>query len=91
MVPSGSSVPTSRVNPIGGLINPPGQPSAQGKSSVGHPVSTVAGRPLNARDQSDTSKRWDPDDPWQTAGGVPPVLTPMPEQRVDPGPAIGLV
>ena len=34
--------------------------------------------------------RWDPDNPWETAEGVDPVVLPPREQRVDPGPAIGL-
>jgi hypothetical protein len=90
MVPNGSGAPASRVNPVGGVINSPGQPATRGKSGVGYPMSTMAGRPLS-QDQADAPKRWDPDDLWYTAEGVPPVLAPAPEQRVDPGPAIGLV
>jgi hypothetical protein len=33
---------------------------------------------------------WDPDNPWATDEGVDPVVLPAPEQRIDPGPAIGI-
>jgi len=90
MTPNPSNSPTSRVNPVGGVINSPGQQPARGKAGVGYPMGTVAGRPQGGHDQSDDSRRWDPDNPWETAEGVPAVLAPAPEQRVDPGPAIGL-
>lgn len=49
----------------------------------------VGGRRATRRDQSDSS-RWDPDNPWETAEGVDPVVLPPREQRINPGPAIGL-
>jgi hypothetical protein len=49
----------------------------------------TAGR-RSGRKNSDESQNWDPDNPWETAEGVDPVLMPPREQRVDPGPAIGL-
>jgi hypothetical protein len=47
------------------------------------------GRRSSRRDQPGSS-RWDPDNPWETAEGVDPVVLPPREQRIDPGPAIGL-
>jgi hypothetical protein len=43
----------------------------------------------NRRPQSEDSQ-WDPDNPWETEEGVAPVVLPPREQRIDPGPAIGL-
>jgi hypothetical protein len=45
---------------------------------------------LDRRDESTAVKHWDPNNPWETAEGVPPVVLPPSEQRIDPGPAIGL-
>jgi len=42
------------------------------------------------RGKSDEAMSWDPDNPWDTDEGVAPVVLPIAEQRVDPGPAIGL-
>lgn len=89
MAPTPSAGSTSRVNPIGGVISPPGQQPARGKTGGGYPMGTI-GRTPGDNDRSGDSKKWDPDNPWETAVGVPAVLTPAPEQPVDPGPAIGL-
>jgi hypothetical protein len=86
---------TSAVNPVGGLINPANPAasrSANGRS--GGPGGTMAGMPLSrsssANDETSGRSRWDPDNPWETLEGVTPVVKPPTEQRVDPGPAIGL-
>ncbi|MEV6629603.1 hypothetical protein AB0M54_02480 [Actinoplanes sp. NPDC051470] len=69
-----------RVNPVGGVIG----------QSAGNSVMPM-GSPNSADDNSGSQgRRWDPDNPWATAEGVPPVLMPSKEQPVDPGPAIGL-
>jgi hypothetical protein len=65
-----------RVNPVGGVI---GQNTATGVGGQGH---------RRRHDAEETP--WDPDHPWETAEGVEPVVLPQREQRIDPGPAIGL-
>jgi hypothetical protein len=43
-----------------------------------------------AEEEQEQERRWDPDNPWETAEGVSPVvLPPAATGRVDPGPAIG--
>jgi hypothetical protein len=84
----------SRVNPVGGVINPENsarQPSAAGRGgmSSSQPI-TTGGRSATRREEAEESMRWDPDNPWETAEGVAPVVLPATEQRVVPGPAIGL-
>lgn len=49
-----------------------------------------AGSRRTHQQNNDEDQRWDPDNPWETAEGVDPILMPPREQRVDPGPAIGL-
>ena len=53
------------------------------------PYGQAGGRRSGRRDQSE-DMRWDPDNPWATEEGVDPVVLPPVEQRIDPGPAIGL-
>jgi hypothetical protein len=81
-----------RVNPVGGVINPAEESTTRGV--VGGPMGGAAGQPLGGasgrRRGDDESIRWDPDNPWETAEGVDPVVLPAREQRIDPGPAIGL-
>ena len=64
-----------------------------GMSATGHPGGGLygqgAGRGRGRRDEAD-AMHWDPDNPWETAAGVDPVVLPAQEQRIDPGPAIGL-
>ncbi|XVU24775.1 hypothetical protein ACQPZJ_47500 [Actinoplanes sp. CA-054009] len=87
----------SRVNPVGGVIgNTPssGRTTTRGFTSTenpGHGVSIgqAPGQRSNRGEKCDEN-RWDPDNPWKTAEGVAPVVLPSKEQRVDPGPAIGL-
>jgi len=91
----GSTRPSAqRINPVGGVI---GGPQPHGRAGLSPEQSQhggsgpfgQTGRGSIRRDQDDLP-RWDPDDPWQTASGVDPILLPPPEQRVNPGPAIGL-
>jgi hypothetical protein len=92
---AGGRVP-SRVNPVGGVI---GQTGADARSSTvnragnkaaGHSMGTLGARNGRQDDGESDPQRWDPDNPWETAEGVAPVVLPMVEQRIDPGPAIGL-
>jgi len=53
------------------------------------PIGQVGGRRGGRRDLSEVA-HWDPDNPWETEEGVAPVVLPPREQRIDPGPAIGL-
>lgn len=89
-----------RVNPVGGVIGE-GERGLGARRGVGaggmsadeHPVGMygqgAAGRRSGRRDEHD-DMHWDPDNPWETAEGVDPVVLPIEVQRVDPGPAIGL-
>ncbi|WFF04229.1 hypothetical protein O7616_09090 [Micromonospora sp. WMMD964] len=54
-------------------------------------LSTTAGRlGLRPSEADKESRRWDPDDPWKTDQGVPPVVRPSDrDDPIDPGPAIG--
>lgn len=86
--------PMPAVNPVGGVLNP-GPPSGQ-RAPTGRvasppvqPVGSLAPR-SNSVEGEAVNKKWDPDNPWATAEGTPPVVLPQVEQRVDPGPAIGL-
>jgi hypothetical protein len=83
---------TQRVNPVGGVIGNQGSGSGaglRGSSTPGQPLTNVGSR-AGRRGRPDESLTWDPDNPWDTAEGVDPVVLPVVEQRVDPGPAIGL-
>ncbi|MEU8655790.1 hypothetical protein [Actinoplanes philippinensis] len=64
-----------RINPVGGLI---GQDSG-----------TQSGKRSHPRREDGADPRWDPDNPWETAEGMEPVLLPPQEQRINPGPTIG--
>ncbi|GGO03147.1 hypothetical protein [Micromonospora parathelypteridis] len=49
-----------------------------------------AGRPGILAESEEKSRRWDPDNPWETDQGVPPVVQPPDrDDPIDPGPAIG--
>ena len=68
-----------------------GRPSTSGaRGAVSEGTLGQAGGRRSARKNSDETNSWDPDNPWETEEGVDPVLMPPREQRVDPGPAIGL-
>lgn len=96
--PGGGRPGARRVNPVGGVIGEAqggtgARRGTTGVSSVGeHPMGPYgqgAGRGAGRRDETRDSS-WDPDNPWDTAEGVDPVVLPAREQRIDPGPAIGL-
>lgn len=98
---------TARPNPVGGMIGQPGPgqvggpnargatarpaastgvPSGQGGQLLGQP-----GRRNEGTDERSEGNQWDPDNPWATEQGVPPVLLPSSDSGpIDPGPAIGL-
>jgi hypothetical protein len=67
---------TQRVNPLGGVIGQ-STPASPGRRSAIH------------AEHESRSSSWDPDNPWETASGMDPVLLPQPEQRINPGPTIG--
>jgi hypothetical protein len=96
----GAVPPVSTVNPAGGLIGgqPAARPSGAGSparvvGAAGSPdrmLGTAAGRAAARRDAEEPVQHWDPDNPWETAEGVAPVVVPPAEPgRHDPGPAIG--
>lgn len=75
--PAASSSLPALTSPVSGLPGRHGADPAGGLRAGG--VELAGARP------------WDPDDPWQTENGVPPVVLPPAEPgRHDPGPAIGL-
>jgi len=83
-------VGTRRVNPVGGIIGEGGSARGSGaRTAIGQPYGQASGRRPDRRSDAD-SEHWDPDNPWETADGVAPVVLPPREQRIDPGPAIGL-
>jgi hypothetical protein len=89
--PAAGGRAASRVNPVGGVINPEGRQGVAGRSAAaGQSMTNVGRRDSSHRDESEDTPHWDPDNPWETAEGVSPVVLPATEQRVDPGPAIGL-
>jgi hypothetical protein len=95
----------ARVNPVGGMIGENGAMAGGRPGTLGARGGAVAGgasasphagmygqggtRRSGRRDEAD-GMHWDPDNPWETAEGVDPVVLPSAEQRIDPGPAIGL-
>jgi hypothetical protein len=73
-------------------------PGMRGGSTIGgrgamnagqQPYGQTGGQRSSRRGQS-AEATWDPDNPWATDEGVDPVVLPMAEQQIDPGPAIGL-
>ncbi|GAA0542317.1 hypothetical protein GCM10010172_24690 [Paractinoplanes ferrugineus] len=89
-----------RVNPIGGVIGEGGSglgarrgvSGTSGLSPTGQASSMYpqGGSRRSAQREETDGTRWDPDNPWETDEGVDPVVLPSREQRIDPGPAIGL-
>lgn len=86
-----------RINPIGGIIgetqpqNRAGVRGATGEHMGGYGMPYGQNGARNpGRDERGDGSHWDPDNPWETAEGVSPVVMPSREQRIDPGPAIGL-
>ncbi|MBB4696775.1 hypothetical protein [Paractinoplanes abujensis] len=83
----GGGTPGGRVAGAGGRANGAGI-TGQHVGTTG-PYGQTGARNTSRRDQDD-QMHWDPDNPWQTATGVDPVVLPPRDQRIDPGPAIGL-
>ena len=71
-----SSRAAQRVNPIGGMI---------GQNGITRPTQ----RQTHLGEEDERSRKWDPDNPWETDAGIDPVLLPPQERRIDPGPTIG--
>ncbi|SCG65971.1 hypothetical protein GA0070614_4033 [Micromonospora coxensis] len=70
------------LHPIGGS---PGM--GGGGQGIGN---TTGRRPARQEQVGGESRRWDPDNPWETDEGVSPVVLPPDEDGpIDPGPAIG--
>ncbi|HEY6593281.1 MAG TPA: hypothetical protein VI011_04085 [Asanoa sp.] len=69
---------------------PPGV--VQVKRADGSLITPHQQRPVQPEaDEHQGGRRWNPDNPWETANGVTPVLRPSEHHgRADPGPAIGL-
>jgi hypothetical protein len=89
--PAAGARPASRVNPVGGVINPEARSASAGRRlASGQPLGNFGRGGSSPRDEPEPSLYWDPDNPWETAEGVSPVVLPADEQRIDPGPAIGL-
>jgi hypothetical protein len=98
--PTSGRAGARRVNPVGGVIGEgEGSLGSRRGSSVGG--ISAAERSGGLYGQGGASRRsgrngeadgshWDPDNPWETTEGVSPVVLPPQEQRIDPGPAIGL-
>jgi hypothetical protein len=87
--PGAGGRPVQRVSPVGGVIG--GQPAHGGPGGMaGGGLGPMGTRAAQERRSDSESRRWDPDNPWETAEGVSPVLEALPERRIDPGPAIGL-
>lgn len=83
------------VNPAGGVIGRPGAPGAggaggtAGRGGAGQPgMAGAAGRKRGQTDEH--GHEWDPDNPWEVAEGVAPVVeAPGETGPIDPGPTIG--
>ncbi len=88
-----------RINPIGGVIggtgHAPGGPSSTGARTgssmmpagqIGTPGANGRRADLGADERPE--RRWDPNNPWETAEGVPSVIEADPIGRIDPGPGI---
>jgi hypothetical protein len=74
----------------GGRIGQPGRAAGGMRGAISEqPYGQAGGRRPGRRDESN-DMHWDPDNPWTTEEGVDPVVLPPGEQRVEPGPAIGL-
>ncbi len=94
--PGGAPPGVRHINPVGGLIGGGTPLRADGRVAAAGYQSGVAGAPIGRSGGGSTGRRdrteqhWDPDSPWKISHGVDPVVRPTQEQRIDPGPAIGL-
>ncbi len=93
------ATPPGRVNPIGGVIGGTGNPRVGPASTGARPgagmmptgqmgMPGVNGRRPEPAVEEGSERRWDPDNPWETAEGVSPVIEADPISRIDPGPGI---
>jgi hypothetical protein len=77
----------------GGAAAGRGVGSAGGRGGMSRnaeqPYGQAGGRRSGRNGRSEDAT-WDPDNPWATDEGVDPVVLPVAEQQIDPGPAIGL-
>jgi hypothetical protein len=48
----------------------------------------MTGRRGERGQEEHAERRWDPDNPWETAEGVAPVIEAGPIHRIEPGPGI---
>ncbi|BFU42339.1 hypothetical protein [Krasilnikovia sp. MM14-A1004] len=92
---------TSRVNPVGGVINPQsntaGRTGQATRLGISRPGTVGHGEPMlsqsarrQRREGGESLAHWDPDNPWATDEGVDPVVVPAEEPGpIDPGPVIG--
>jgi len=88
-----------RINPVGGVIGEGGRAlgsrrgvGISGSEAGEHPTGLYgsgAGRRPGPR-HDDDRPRWDPENPWEIAEGVDPIVLPPRERPIDPGPVIGL-
>lgn len=82
--PEARGGPVRSVNPIGGVISSRGG-GPSGVAALGQPSAHRRGR------RAGPVGRWDPNNPWEVAEGVPPVVQAPPDPGLDdPGPVIGL-
>ncbi|GGQ41228.1 hypothetical protein [Couchioplanes azureus] len=94
--PSSGRSALGRPNPVGGVIGQP-QDTASARGDLkaaavnAGQTGTMTGRQGDGRTRCDgKSRRWDRDNPWETAKGVDPVVLPPDDPGpIDPGPAIG--
>jgi hypothetical protein len=105
--PAAGGAKARRINPVGGVIGGGGAGTApagsagqrpgpgSGRAPMGAGGQAFGGMPsdrsVSRTDKEQGGRRWDPDNPWETEEGVPPVVLPPDDPgRIDPGPAIGL-
>ncbi|RAK32731.1 hypothetical protein B0I29_11326 [Actinoplanes lutulentus] len=79
--------------PVGGVIGgsaATGQHADQRPLTRVNPVGGLIGQPqARPPQQARPTRRKPTEEPWETKQGVDPVISPAPEQPIDPGPAIG--
>ncbi|MBB5871630.1 hypothetical protein F4553_005009 [Allocatelliglobosispora scoriae] len=85
------------VNPVGGVISgltagrSGATPSNAGvRGGVSHGLPLGAGARVDSRSSKQEQRGWDPENPWEVAEGVAPVIeAPAEPGPIDPGPSIG--
>jgi hypothetical protein len=84
---------TAPMLPPGGGGRPAGAPSGVTSARRADGTRFAPHAPSSRRrtNSEDAARKWDPDNPWEIADGVAPVVRPAQESgRIDPGPVIGL-